>query len=174
VAIWDQLVWCKYQILVGILLIFTYCLQEGLNFRGVTDNSLPGQEGNKLLRPNSGLIQILSTKLDTLLSLLLYRLQATQKKSEFCLFNEDSTQQWYPCRKKLRIFLSYVQWKGDSPMGQDTENWVGDHDIGSTGRAVSSVLQMPGVFVQVQYFLAVLHVELFFQKIFANCSSRDE
>ena len=49
-------------------------------------------------------------------------------------------------------------------MGQDTENWVGDHDIGSTGRAVSSVLQMPGVFVQVQYFLAVLHVEFSFRK----------
>jgi len=37
-----------------------------------------------------------------------------------------------------------VQGKGGSPTGPDPENRVGDHDIGSPGRPVSSGLQVPG------------------------------
>jgi hypothetical protein len=42
----------------------------------------------------------------------------------------------------LSIFFS-VQGKGSSPMGPDPENRVGDQDIGSSGRSVSSGLQVP-------------------------------
>jgi len=40
------------------------------------------------------------------------------------------------------IFL--VQGTGDSPTGPDPENRVGDQDIGSPDRPVSSGLQVPG------------------------------
>jgi len=43
----------------------------------------------------------------------------------------------------LSIIFS-VQGIGGSPTGPDPENSVGDQDIGSSGRAVSSELQMPG------------------------------
>ena len=43
----------------------------------------------------------------------------------------------------LPIFFS-VQGAGGSPTGPDPENRVGDQDIGSPGRPVSSVLQVPG------------------------------
>ena len=42
----------------------------------------------------------------------------------------------------LSIVFS-VQRTGGSPMGPDLENRVGDQDIGSPGRPVSSGLQMP-------------------------------
>jgi hypothetical protein len=37
-----------------------------------------------------------------------------------------------------------VQGTGGSPTGPDPENRVGDQDIGSPGRTVSSRLQVPG------------------------------
>jgi hypothetical protein len=40
------------------------------------------------------------------------------------------------------VFL--VQGTGGSPTGPDPENMVGDQDIGSPGRPVSSCLQVPG------------------------------
>ena len=43
----------------------------------------------------------------------------------------------------LSIVFS-VQGTGGSPMGPDPENRVGDQDIGSPGRPVSSGLQVPG------------------------------
>ena len=43
----------------------------------------------------------------------------------------------------IQLFFS-VQGTGGSPTGPDTENRVGDQDIGSTDRPVSSGLQMPG------------------------------
>jgi len=43
----------------------------------------------------------------------------------------------------LSIIFS-VQGTGGSPMGPDPENRVGDQDIGSLGRPVSSGLQVPG------------------------------
>jgi hypothetical protein len=43
----------------------------------------------------------------------------------------------------LSIVFS-VQGTGSSPTGPDPENRVGDQDIGSPGRPVSSGLQMPG------------------------------
>ena len=55
-------------------------------------------------------------------------------------------QQWPPRRTKngdLSIVFS-VQRKGGSPTGPDPENRVGDQDIGSPGRPVSSGLQVPG------------------------------
>jgi hypothetical protein len=41
------------------------------------------------------------------------------------------------------VFFS-VQERGGSPTGPDPENRVGDQDIGSPGRPVSSRLQVPG------------------------------
>jgi hypothetical protein len=43
----------------------------------------------------------------------------------------------------LSIFC-LVQGTGGSPTGPDPENRVGDQDIGSPGRSVSSRLQVPG------------------------------
>jgi hypothetical protein len=43
----------------------------------------------------------------------------------------------------LSIVFS-VQGRGGIPMGLDPENRVGDQDIGSPGRPVSSGLQVPG------------------------------
>jgi len=40
--------------------------------------------------------------------------------------------------------VSSVQGIGGSPTGPDPENMVGDQDIGSPGRPVSSGLQVPG------------------------------
>ena len=44
----------------------------------------------------------------------------------------------------FQLFLS-VQGTGGSPRGPDPENRVGDQAAGSTGRPVSSGLQVPGV-----------------------------
>jgi len=55
-------------------------------------------------------------------------------------------QQWPPRRTKngeLPIVCS-VQGTGGSPTGPEPENRVGDQDIGSPGRPVSSRLQVPG------------------------------
>ena len=41
-------------------------------------------------------------------------------------------------------FVFQVQGTGDSPTVPDPENSVGDQDSGSSGRAVSSELQVPG------------------------------
>ena len=41
-------------------------------------------------------------------------------------------------------FFFSVQGKGGSPTGLDPENRVGDQDIESLGRRVSSGLQVPG------------------------------
>ena len=43
----------------------------------------------------------------------------------------------------FQLFFS-VQGRGGSPTGPDLENRVGDQDIGSPGRPVSSGLQVPG------------------------------
>ena len=43
----------------------------------------------------------------------------------------------------FQLFIS-VQGIGESPTGPDPENRVGDQDIGSPGRPISSGLQMPG------------------------------
>ena len=46
----------------------------------------------------------------------------------------------------MATFLSFfsVQGTGGSQTGPDPENRVGDQDIGSPGRSVSSELQVPG------------------------------
>ena len=47
--------------------------------------------------------------------------------------------------EKWRLFDCFsVQGTGGSPTGPDTENRVGDQDIGSPGRPVSSGLQVRG------------------------------
>ena len=47
--------------------------------------------------------------------------------------------------EKLLPFNCFsVQGTGCSPTGPDPENRVGDQDIGSTGKPVSSGLQVPG------------------------------
>jgi len=47
--------------------------------------------------------------------------------------------------EKWRPFTCFsVQETGGSPTGSDPENKVGDQDIGSSGRPVSSGLQVPG------------------------------
>ena len=53
------------------------------------------------------LFNILPTKLNTLLSPLLYLFQATQKNSEFCPFNEEAGKQRSSCRTKNGDFQSF-------------------------------------------------------------------
>jgi hypothetical protein len=51
-----------------------------------------------------------------------------------------SDENWRP----FKCFFLLVQGTGGSPTGPDLETWVGDQDIGSPGRPVSSGLQVPG------------------------------
>ena len=44
----------------------------------------------------------------------------------------------------FKLFFFSVQETDGSPTGPDPENRVGDQDIGSPGRPVSSALQVPG------------------------------
>jgi hypothetical protein len=44
----------------------------------------------------------------------------------------------------FQLFLFSVQGTDGSPTGPDPENRVGDQEIGSAGRPVSSGLQVPG------------------------------
>ena len=69
-----------------------------------------------------------------------------KKKLEGCPPTGSPRQQWPPRRTKngdLSIVFS-VQGTGNSPTGPDLDNRVGDQDIGSPGRPVSSWLQVPG------------------------------
>ena len=45
--------------------------------------------------------------------------------------------------ENFQLFFSVQRTRG-SPTGPDLENMVGDQDIGSPGRSVSSGLQVPG------------------------------
>ena len=54
-------------------------------------------------------------------------------------------------------------------MGPDPENTVGDPDVGRTGRAVSSVLQMSG-----EHIGDLPVPRRFSFKISFNCTSRDK
>jgi hypothetical protein len=47
-------------------------------------------------------------------------------------------------RPTYRLIVFSVQGTGGSPTGPDTEKRVGNKDIGSPGRPVSSGLQVPG------------------------------
>ena len=61
-------------------------------------------------------------------------------------------------------------------MGPDPENRVGDQDVGSPGRPVSSGLQVPvswGTVVQEQDHLGDFSRRFSFKMSF-NCTSRDE
>ena len=68
------------------------------------------------------------------------------KIQKFVRPTRSPRQQWSPRRKKngdLSIVFS-VQGTGGSPTGPDPESRVGDQDTGSSGRPVSSGLQVPG------------------------------
>jgi len=77
----------------------------------------------------------------------------------------------------LSIVFS-VQGTGGSPMGPDTENRVGDQDIGSPGRPVSSGLQVPsegrGAFSCKNKTPLVNFPRHISFKMPFNCTSRDE
>jgi len=92
-------------------------------------------------------------------------LQATQKKSEGCPSNQVSAAAMTSVSdEKWRHFNCFsVQRTGGSPMGPDPENRVGDQDIGSPGRAVSSGLQVPGELGQDQ--LGELSAGFFLQNV---------
>ena len=67
----------------------------------------------------------------------------------------------------FQLFFS-VQGTGGSPTGPDTENRVGDQDIGSRGRPVYSGLQVPvsqGIVVQEQDPLGELPAAFFLQNV---------
>ena len=69
-----------------------------------------------------------------------------KKIQKVVLPNRSLRQKWPPHRTKngdLAMVLS-VQGTGGSPTWPDPENRVGDQDIGSPGRPVSSGLQVPG------------------------------
>jgi len=67
----------------------------------------------------------------------------------------------------FQLFFS-VQGAGGSPTGPDPENRVGDRDIGSSGRPVSSGLQVPvsrDFVVQEQDSLSELPAAFFLQNV---------
>ena len=70
-----------------------------------------------------------------------------KKKIQTVVRPTRSPQQQLPPRQTKNGVLSIVfsvQGTGGSPTGPDTENRVGDQDTGSSGRSVSSELQVPG------------------------------
>ena len=86
---------------------------------------------------------------------------------------------WHPRRTKNgdRSIAFSVQGTGGGPTGPDLENRVGDQDIGSPGRPVSSGLQVPGV---PGHFRARTRLPwwtsrgIFSSKMSFSCTSRDE
>jgi len=93
------------------------------------------------------LFNILPTKLNKLLSPLLYLFQATQKEVQNIVLPTRSARQQWPSasEEKWRNFNCFfsVQGTGGSPTVPDPENRVGHQYTGSPGRPVSSGLQMP-------------------------------
>ena len=76
----------------------------------------------------------------------------------------------------FRLFFS-VQGTGGSPTGPDTENRVGDQDIGSLGMSVSSGLQVPiepGHCHASKNKTLLVTSRRFSFKMSFNCTSRDE
>jgi len=53
------------------------------------------------------------------------------------------TSAWDEKWRPFSCFIFSVQGKDGSPTGPDSENGVGDQEIGSLGRPVSSGLQVP-------------------------------
>ena len=89
------------------------------------------------------------------------------KKNSGCPSNQVSAaamisasdEKWWP-------FVFSVQGTGSIPTGPDLENRVGDQDTGSSGRPVSSGLQVPGkpaIVVQEQDHLVDLPASFFLQ-----------
>ena len=142
---------------------------------GVADKSLAPPE-RKLQQPNSGCIQHTPPKLSTLLSPLFQLLPATQKKIRILSVQTSPRQQW-PSRGTKNGDLSIifpVQGSVGSPTGPNSENRVGDQDIGSPGRPVSSGLPgEPGNCAKTRPPLLNLPRRFSF-KISFNCTSRDE
>ena len=108
---------------------------------------MPNKKKTSYSDQSRDIFNILPTKLNTILSPLLELLQVTQKKIRML-----SVQSGLRGSNELRVgrkmanfhLLSSVQGTGGSPMGPDSENRVGDRDIGSPSRPLSSGLQVPG------------------------------
>jgi len=73
----------------------------------------------------------------------------------------------------LSIVFS-VQGTGGSPIGPDPENRVGDQDNGSSGRPVSSRLQVPGELGHCRARTMVTFPQRFSFKMSFNCTSGDD
>ena len=73
-------------------------------------------------------------------------MQANQKNSESCPFNQNSTAAMNATSdEKWRSFNCFsVQGTVGSPMGPDPENRVGDQEAGSPGRSFYSGMQVAG------------------------------
>ena len=119
--------------------------------RGGADKSLARPRKKQAVATKLGIYSTYSPPtLSTLLSPLLQRLQAAQKK-----FRMLSVQPGHRGSNDLRagrkmatiqlfLFFFLVQGTCGSPTGPNPENRVGVQDIGSPGRPVSSGLQVPG------------------------------
>ena len=96
------------------------------------------------------------------------------KNSECCQFNKMSAAAMtFTSDEKWRPFNFFsVQGTGGSPTGPNPENRVGDQDIGSPGRPLSSGLQMPGE--QEHCRARTRHTWWPSFKMSSNCTSRDE
>ena len=101
-----------------------------------------------------------------------------KKNPEGCLSNQVSAaamtsvsdKKWWP------FVVSSVQRTGGNPTGADPENRVGDQDIGSPGRLVSSGLQVPSEpgHCLTRTSPPVTFPWYFSFKISFNCTSRDK
>ena len=102
-----------------------------------------------------------------------------KKMQKFVRPTRSPRQQWPPRRSKngdLSIVFS-VQGTDGSATGPDPESRVGDQDIGSPGRPVSSGLQVPGDPGHCRARTRPLWWPsrgVFFSKMSVNCTSRDE
>jgi hypothetical protein len=104
----------------------------------------PNQEGNKLQRPNSGFIQHTPQEVQYTSQpfVLTYASHFKKFRNLFVQPGLRGSSDLRVGRKRFNFFS--VQGTGGSPAGPNPENRVGDQDIGSQGKPVSSRLQVPG------------------------------
>ena len=123
------------------------CSTHRRNLRGSADKSLARPGRKQATATKLGIYSTCSSRSSIhFLARCSNFCKPLKKKSESCLSNQVSAVAMTSASEETwRTFYCFsVQRTGDSPTGPDPENRVGNQDIGSPGRPVSSGLQVPG------------------------------
>ena len=141
--IYEMLCWPLLHSFKYISLFFS---QEKLIVWGGADKSLARPGRKQATATKLGIYSTLSTRSSIhFLAHCSNFCKPLKKKIQKVVRPTRSTRQQWPPRRTKNGNLSIVfSVQGGSPTGLDPENWVGDQDIGSPGRPVSSGMQVPG------------------------------